>query len=136
MRKGWSEVAFTDIATLMRRPVQVTEDGSYPEVGVRCFGKGLFHKPPRTGLEVGDKKLFRLQEDDFILQVTFAWEGAVGIVSKEDEMFFGSVRVLTFEVDRTPKIAGELASLLSVVGRARGGVRGAGTPALADSIFR
>ena len=100
MRRGWSEVAFTDIAALVRRPIQVIEDGAYPEVGVRCFGKGLFHKLPRTGLEVGDKKLFALREGDFILQVTFAWEGAVGVVSKADEPFFGSVRVLTFEVDR------------------------------------
>lgn len=43
---------------------------------------------------------------------------------------------LTNNPRRTPKIAGELASLLSVVGRARGGVRGAAAPALADSIFR
>lgn len=99
MRKGWSEVSFTDIATLVRREVDVREDGSYPEVGVRCFGKGLFHKAPRSGLEVGDKKLFRLKEGDFILQVTFAWEGAVAVVSQEDEALFGSVRVLTFEVD-------------------------------------
>lgn len=99
MKKGWSEVAFTEVATLRRRDVTVEEDGSYPEVGVRCFGKGLFHKAPRSGLEVGDKRLFRLQRGDFILQVTFAWEGAVAVVSAEDEAFYGSVRVLTFEVD-------------------------------------
>jgi type I restriction enzyme, S subunit len=99
VKKGWSEVALTDVATLTRRQVLVEEDGSYPEVGVRCFGKGLFHKLPRTGLEVGDKKLFALRRGDFIIQVTFAWEGAVGIVSEADESFFGSVRVLTFEID-------------------------------------
>jgi type I restriction enzyme, S subunit len=99
MKKGWSEVAFTDFATLVRREESIDDDGEYPEVGVRCFGKGLFHKLARTGIEVGDKKLFRLKEGDFILQVTFAWEGAVAIVGKEDESLFGSVRVLTFEID-------------------------------------
>lgn len=99
MKKGWSEVPLTDIAKLTRRKVLVEADGLYPEVGVRCFGKGLFHKLPRPGLEVGDKKLFALQSGDFILQVTFAWEGAVAIVGKEDESLFGSVRVLTFEID-------------------------------------
>jgi type I restriction enzyme, S subunit len=99
MKKGWSEVTFTDFSTLVRREAPIDDDGEYPEVGVRCFGKGLFHKLARTGLEVGDKKLFRLKEGDFILQVTFAWEGAVAIVGKEDETFFGSVRVLTFEID-------------------------------------
>lgn len=99
MKKGWSEKAFTDFATLERREASIDDDGEYPEVGVRCFGKGLFHKLARTGIEVGDKKLFRLKEGDFILQVTFAWEGAVAIVGKEDESLFGSVRVLTFELD-------------------------------------
>lgn len=99
MKKGWSELTFTDFATLVRREASIDDDGEYPEVGVRCFGKGLFHKLARTGIEVGDKKLFRLKEGDFILQVTFAWEGAVAIVGKEDESLFGSVRVLTFEID-------------------------------------
>ena len=99
MKKGWSEVPFTDFATLVRRQASIDDDGEYPEVGVRCFGKGLFHKLARSGIEVGDKKLFRLKEGDFILQVTFAWEGAVAIVGKKDESLFGSVRVLTFEID-------------------------------------
>ena len=101
MKRGWGKVSFSEIATLVRRAVDVSEVGSYPEVGVRCFGKGLFHKAPRSGLEVGDKKLFRLKKDDFIIQVTFGWEGAVGVVSSEDESLYGSVRVLTFEVDQT-----------------------------------
>ncbi len=101
MKPGWSAVSFTDVARLARRSVDVVETGSYPEVGVRCFGNGLFHKAPRNGLEVGDKKLFRLKRGDFILQVTFAWEGAVGVVNAEDESYFGSVRVLTFEIDPT-----------------------------------
>jgi type I restriction enzyme S subunit len=100
MRRGWTAVSFTEVATLVRRPIEVAETGLYPEVGVRCFGKGLFHKAARNGLEVGDKKLFCLKKGDFILQVTFAWEGAIGIVSASDESLFGSVRVLTFEVDR------------------------------------
>lgn len=99
MKTGWSEVPFTDFATLVRREASIDDDGEYPEVGVRCFGKGLFHKLKRTGIEVGDKKLFRLKEGDFVLQVTFAWEGAVAIVGKDDESLFGSVRVLTFEID-------------------------------------
>jgi len=99
VKNGWSEVSLRDIATLTRRQVLVEAGCSYPEVGVRCFGKGLFHKPPRTGLEVGDKKLFALRHGDFVIQVTFAWEGAVGIVAEADQSFFGSVRVLTFEVE-------------------------------------
>ena len=42
MKKEWSEVAFTDFANLVRREVPIDDDAEYPEVGVRCFGKGLF----------------------------------------------------------------------------------------------
>ena len=99
MKERWTRVPFTEVATLRRREINVEQDGVYPEVGVRSFGRGLFRKPPRSGLEVGDKRLFRLKCGDLIIQITFAWEGAVALVAAEDEAFYGSVRVLTFEVD-------------------------------------
>jgi type I restriction enzyme S subunit len=40
-----------------------------------------------------------LKEGDFILQVTFAWEGAVAIVSTAEDGMYGSTRFPTFRVD-------------------------------------
>jgi type I restriction enzyme S subunit len=34
-----------EVAPLVRRPVEVSADGMYPELGIRSFGKGTFHKP-------------------------------------------------------------------------------------------
>jgi restriction endonuclease S subunit len=51
------------------------------------------------GFEVGDKDLFLLKEGDFILQVTFAWEGALVIVSAAEAGMYGSTRYPTFRVD-------------------------------------
>jgi type I restriction enzyme S subunit len=73
------------ILKLERRPVEIVPDKKYAEIGIYCFGKGIFHKEPRSGLEVGDKKLFQIKEGDLILQVTFAWEGAVGLASKKED---------------------------------------------------
>jgi type I restriction enzyme, S subunit len=101
MSKSWPMVPLGELITLERRPAEVTAEGIYPEVGVYCFGKGLFFKQPRTGMEVGDKKLFYIRERDFILQVTFAWEGAVAVAPKEAEKYFGSVRVLTYRANET-----------------------------------
>jgi type I restriction enzyme S subunit len=56
---------------------------------------------PRSGLEVGDKNLFLLKEGDFILQVTFAWEGAVAVVSAAEDGMYGSTRYPTFRVDES-----------------------------------
>ncbi len=92
-------VSLGHLLKLERRKIAVDANGMYPEVGVYCFGRGLFHKLPRLGIEVGDKHLFEIRDRDFILQVTFAWEGAVAVARKDDEGFFGSVRVLTFRAD-------------------------------------
>lgn len=94
-----SRVSLGEILRLERRPATVLPDGIYPEIGTYSFGRGIFHKRPRTGLEVGDKKLFIIREGDFILQVTFAWEGAVALASAAEDGLYGSVRFLTFRVD-------------------------------------
>jgi type I restriction enzyme S subunit len=71
----------------------------YQEIGIYCFGRGVFHKTARTGLEVGEKDLFLMKEGDFILQVTFAWEGAVALISQSEDGMYGSTRYPTFRVD-------------------------------------
>lgn len=42
-----------------------------------------------------------MREGDFILQVTFAWEGAVAIVSAAEDGMYGSTRYPTFQVDES-----------------------------------
>jgi type I restriction enzyme S subunit len=86
---------------LERRPVKVEPEKLYQEIGIYCFGRGIFLKTPRTGFEVGDKDLFLMNEGDFILQVTFAWEGAIALVSKAEDGMYGSTRYPTFRVDET-----------------------------------
>ena len=81
---------------LERRPVSVIADSQYAEIGIYSFGRGIFHKAPRSGLEVGNKELFLIKEGDFILQVTFAWEGAVGLASANEDGMYGSTRFPTF----------------------------------------
>jgi type I restriction enzyme S subunit len=117
-------VPFTEVAKLERRPVSVEWNQSYREIGVYCFGRGIFHKPPRTGAEVGDKDLFVIHAGDFILQITFAWEGAVALAEQRDHGLFGSVRYLTFRPNeelcsarylhtfmKTPEAVSELARI-------------------------
>lgn len=84
-----------EVAPLVRRPVTIDLDGSYPELGVRSFGKGTFHKPVLPGVEVGSKKLFRIEAGDLLFNIVFAWEGAVAIAAPEDAGRVGSHRFLT-----------------------------------------
>lgn len=101
MKSKWPEVSLGELIRLERRPVDVRVDEEYQEIGIYCFGRGIFHKHPRSGFEVGEKNLFLLKEGDFILQVTFAWEGAVALVSKDEDGMYGSTRYPTFRIDET-----------------------------------
>ena len=101
MSKAWPTVSLGELLRLERRRVQVEPEKLYQEIGIYCFGRGIFHKTPRTGFEVGDKNLFLMKQGDFILQVTFAWEGAIAIVSAVEDGMYGSTRYPTFRVDES-----------------------------------
>jgi type I restriction enzyme S subunit len=101
MSKPWPTVSLGELLRLERRRVTVEPEKLYQEIGIYCFGRGIFHKAPRTGFEVGDKDLFLMKQGDFILQVTFAWEGAIAIVSAAEDGMYGSTRYPTFRVDES-----------------------------------
>ena len=91
------------VAPLVRREQSIDLNGSYPELGVRSFGKGTFHKPPLSGGDVGTKRLYRIKPGDLLFSNVFAWEGAIAIAQSEDSGRFGSHRFITCraEIDLT-----------------------------------
>ena len=93
--EGADFLTMEQAAPLVRRPVDVQPDESYPELGVRSFGHGTFHKPALDGTAVGTKKLYRIASRDLVFNIVFAWEGAVAIARDEDEGRVGSHRFLT-----------------------------------------
>jgi len=92
-----------EVAPLVRRPVDVELDGEYPELGVRSFGKGAFHKPVLTGADVGNKRLFEIHQGDLLFNIVFAWEGAIAVPTPDDHGRVGSHRFLTCVPD--PEVA-------------------------------
>ncbi len=87
--------AMAEVAPLVRREQTIDLDGSYPELGIRSFGKGTFHKPPLSGSEVGTKRLYRIEPGDLLFSNVFAWEGAIAIAQPTDAGRFGSHRFIT-----------------------------------------
>jgi type I restriction enzyme, S subunit len=85
----------SEVAPLVRREQTIELEGNYPELGIRSFGKGTFHKPPLSGSEVGTKRLFRIEPGDLMFSNVFAWEGAIAIAKPEDSGRFGSHRFIT-----------------------------------------
>lgn len=88
-----------DVAPLVRRAVSIDLDSEYPELGIRSFGKGTFHKPALLGVEVGSKRLFEIHAGDLLFSNVFAWEGAVAVAQPADHGRFGSHRFITRRVD-------------------------------------
>ena len=87
------------VAPLVRREQSIALDESYPELGIRSFGKGTFHKPPLSGIEVGTKRLYRIEPGDLLFSNVFAWEGAIAVAQSIDTGRFGSHRFITCLVD-------------------------------------
>ena len=84
-----------EVAPLVRRPVDIDPDQSYPELGVRSFGRGTFHKPALDGSKLTWQKLFLVQEGDLVFSNIKAWEGAFAVAKPEDHNRVGSHRYLT-----------------------------------------
>jgi type I restriction enzyme S subunit len=84
-----------DVAPLVRRPIEPKMGEEYPELGIRSFGKGTFHKPALDYLSVGTKRLYQIEPGDLVFSNVFAWEGGIAVVQPEDEGRFGSHRFIT-----------------------------------------
>jgi type I restriction enzyme, S subunit len=93
--KTASRRAMREVAPLVRRPVEVDQTTLYPELGIRSFGNGTFHKPELSGLELGGKRIFKIEPGDLVFSNVFAWEGAIAVAKPEDAGRFGSHRFIT-----------------------------------------
>ncbi|MBZ0297715.1 MAG: restriction endonuclease subunit S, partial [Anaerolineae bacterium] len=81
----------------VKREVEVDPKQLYYQIGIRSHGKGIFHKEPITGKELGNKKIYWVEPGDFVLNIVFAWEGAVALVSENERGMCGSHRFPTFK---------------------------------------
>ncbi|MFG1284521.1 restriction endonuclease subunit S [Xanthobacter autotrophicus] len=90
-----------EIAPLVRRPVLTRAEELYREIGIRSFGKGVFHKAPVTGLDIADKRVFTVEPGDLLFNIVFAWEGAVAVATEAERGMIGSHRFLTCVTDKS-----------------------------------
>jgi len=85
-----------DVLSLERRPISVEVSAEYHEIGVRSFGRGIFHKEPVDGASLGDKRVFAIEPGDLVISNVFAWEGAIALASPAEAGKIGSHRFMTF----------------------------------------
>lgn len=73
----WNFIKIDDILEKVGKKVEVSKESNYQQIGIRSHGKGIFHKEAVTGEELGNKTVFWVEKDCFIVNIVFAWEQAI-----------------------------------------------------------
>ena len=88
----WNVYILGDCLRRIERPVEVNPNELYTQIGIRSHGKGLFYKEPVTGEALGNKSVFWIEPNCFILNIVFAWEQAIGKTTQAEVGMIGSHR--------------------------------------------
>ena len=97
----WETTKLRRLLTVVTYHVDVHPEQVYQEIGIRSWGRGIFHKDPVPGSQLGDKRVFELRPGELVLNIVFAWEGAVAIVSEGERGMIASHRFPTFQHTKT-----------------------------------
>lgn len=98
--QGWQHVPVSEVLQLDLHPEKVHPLGSYPNLGIYSFGRGLFHKPDIAGQKTSASRLFRVRAGQFIYSRLFAFEGAFALVPEEFDGSFVSNEFPTFSIEQ------------------------------------
>ncbi|WP_298506920.1 restriction endonuclease subunit S [uncultured Maribacter sp.] len=95
----WEELELSEFLIPTLREVSTPKD-KYLAIGIRSHCKGTFQKPNSDPSKISMDKLFTVKENDLIVNITFAWEGAIALVKKKDEGGHVSHRFPTYTFNR------------------------------------
>ncbi len=117
------------ILELYEESIPVLPTGSYPQVGIRSFGMGLFTKAPVAGVETTYKAFNRLYTGAVVMSQVKGWEGAVAVCPPELNGWFVSPEYRTFRCLPGESLPGYLEALVKTEwfwGRLAAATRGVG----------
>jgi len=80
----WEQRKLREITIPFAEPVPTPKDG-YWRLGIRSHAKGTFHDFVRAGRELETAKMHKVSANNFIVNITFAWEHAVAITDVSDD---------------------------------------------------
>ena len=92
----WDIVPIKKVVTQVHRSVDKPNEPYY-RLSVRSHAKGTFHSFVEDPESVAMEELYKVKENDLIVNITFAWEHAIAIVKKEDDGLLVSHRFPTYE---------------------------------------
>ncbi len=68
----------------------------YRLIGVYSFGKGIFHRQPTLGVDLGDYRFSSVMPGDLVLSNIQAWEGAIAHATEQERGTVGTNRFLCY----------------------------------------
>ncbi|MBF0572049.1 MAG: restriction endonuclease subunit S [Candidatus Omnitrophica bacterium] len=101
-----------EIVSLEEDAVAILSTGSYPQVGLKSFGGGLFPKGAVSGSETTYRTFNRLYDGALVLSQVKGWEGAVAVCPSNLAGWFVSPEYRTFRCIPTEARPGYLAALV------------------------
>lgn len=90
--ENWEYIRISSLIEEVKRPIDVDDNEVYQEIGIRSHGRGIFHKDPVSGEEIGDKNVFKVIENALVFNIVFAWEGAVAVTTEGESDMIASHR--------------------------------------------
>lgn len=94
-REEWKTKSLDKVLLPVSRPV-VKPTSSFLALGIRSHGKGTFLKHDFEPNKLEMETLFTVRQNDLIVNITFAWEGAIAIANNQDDGALVSHRFPTF----------------------------------------
>lgn len=88
----WVKAKISDLLRKVSNPVNVKSDELYREIGIKSHGKGVFHKEPILGKALGNKRVFWVEKNSFVVNIVFAWELAIANTSSQEDGMIASHR--------------------------------------------
>ncbi len=88
----WNNYRIEDMFDRVRIPVDLDDKQVYREIGIRSHGKGIFHKEETTASEIGNKRVFWVEPNCFVVNIVFAWERAVAKTTEAENGMIASHR--------------------------------------------
>lgn len=82
----------SQVVSKIRNGFTPKPDVLYQEIGIRSHAKGIFHKEPVTGKSLGNKSVFWVEPDCFVVNIVFAWEQAVAKTTEAEVGMIASHR--------------------------------------------
>lgn len=89
---GTQHIRLDRLLRLVSTPIRRMPSETYTPIGLKNRGRGIFHKPPNLGADLGDSIFFPVDEGDFVFSGQFAWEGAVAVAAEADRGCIASHR--------------------------------------------